>query len=137
MIAFISRRESFSSSHRVALPNLSDKENMKLFGACSNKNGHGHNYILEITIKGKVNPKTGYVIDLKEVKEIMHQNFLKYVDHKNLNLDVDFLKGINPTTENIAIACWNKLNPHFKKSAKLFSIKIFETDKNFVEYRGE
>ncbi|OGV90130.1 MAG: 6-pyruvoyl tetrahydrobiopterin synthase, partial [Melioribacter sp. RIFOXYB12_FULL_38_5] len=101
-MVYVTRREIFSASHRLFNPNLSEEENNSLFGKCNNPNGHGHNYTLEVTICGEVNPKTGYLIDLKLLKQIIIDNVINKVDHKNLNLDVDFLAGKIPTAENIA-----------------------------------
>lgn len=133
---YLTRRETFSASHRLHNPDLSDEENLKIYGKCSNPNGHGHNYILEIVVAGEIDPKTGYVIDLKKLKTIILENVVNKVDHKNLNMDVDFMKGIIPTTENLAIAVWkelkNKISP-----ASLYAVKIKETENNFIEYRGE
>ena len=104
---YVTRREVFSASHRLFNGNLSEEENQKLFGKCNNPNGHGHNYVLEITVEGEIEPKTGYVIDLKLLKQIIKENVISKVDHKNLNLDVDFLKGKIPTVENIAVGIWD------------------------------
>lgn len=133
---YLYRRAHFSASHRLFDPTLNNEENLKLFGGCSNPNGHGHNYYIEVCIAGTPDPKTGFVIDLRKVKEILHKHFLDKVDHKNLNVDVDFMRGVNPTTENIAIAAWEQIAPHMPEG-KLHSIRIYETEKNFVEYRGE
>lgn len=133
---FVTRREVFSSSHRLYNPNFSDSENERVFGKCSNPNGHGHNYTLEVMIAGEVDPKTGYVIDLKLLKEIIIENVIQKVDHKNLNLDVDFLKGKIPTSENICIEIWNQLIDKIP-SGKLYSIKLYETENNYVEYKGK
>lgn len=133
---YVYRRAHFSASHRLFDPQLSNEKNFEIFGGCSNPNGHGHNYYIEVCIAGEPDPKTGYVIDLKKVKSILRRQFLDKVDHKNLNVDVDFMKGINPTTENIAIAAWRQIAPHINEG-KLHSVRIYETEKNFVEYRGE
>ncbi len=133
---FVTRREVFSASHRLFNPNLSPEENNSLFGKCNNLNGHGHNYTLEVVVAGEINPKTGYVIDLKLLKTIIHTNVIELVDHKNLNLDVEFLKGKIPTAENIAVGIWNELVNKIP-SGKLYSIKLFETENNYVEYKGE
>jgi len=133
---YIFRRAHFSASHRLFDVRLSDEQNYELFGGCSNPNGHGHNYYIEVCIAGVPDPKTGFVVNLKKVKQILHERFLDKVDHKNLNVDVDFLQGINPTTENIAIAAWKQIAPHFTEG-KLFSVRIYETENNFVEYKGE
>ncbi len=132
---YVTRREVFSASHRLFNPNFSDEENDRLFGKCNNLNGHGHNYILEVIVAGEVDSQTGYVIDLKVLKEIIKKNVISKVDHKNLNLDVDFLKGKIPTAENIAIGIWNQLVDKLP-SGKLYSIKLYETENNYVEFKG-
>ncbi len=132
----VTRRETFSSSHRIFNPNFSDAENERVFGKCSNLNGHGHNYTLEVMVAGEIDPINGYVIDLKLLKTIIHENVIKMVDHKNLNLDVDFLKDKMPTAENIAVGIWNLLENKIP-SGKLYSVKLFETENNYVEYKGK
>ncbi len=134
-VVFVYRRAHFSASHRLFIPTLTNEQNAELFGGCSNPNGHGHNYHIEVCIAGMPDPKTGFVIDLKKVKRVLEEHFLNKVDHKNLNMDVDFLAGINPTTENIAIAAWNQIEPHITEG-RLTSVRIFETENNFVEYKG-
>ncbi len=133
---YVTRREVFSASHRLYNPNLSDEENNLLFGKCNNPNGHGHNYTLEVTICGEINPATGYLIDLKLLKEIIIENVITKVDHKNLNLDVDFLAGQIPTAENIAVGIWNQLETKIPVG-KLYSVKLKETENNFIEYKGK
>lgn len=133
---FVTRREVFSASHRLYNTNLTDEENTSLFGKCNNLNGHGHNYELEVTICGEVDLKTGYLIDLKILKQIINDNVINKVDHKNLNLDVDFLSGKIPTTENIAIAIWEELESRIP-IGKLYSVKLRETENNFIEYKGK
>lgn len=132
---YLTRREVFSSSHRIFNEKLTDEENFKIFGNCSNPNWHGHNYVLEVIVKGNVNPETGFVIDLKLLKQIIRENIIDKVDHKNLNLDVDFMRGINPTAENICIAIWNQLENKIP-AGELYSVKLYETENNYVEYRG-
>jgi 6-pyruvoyltetrahydropterin/6-carboxytetrahydropterin synthase len=132
---YVTRREVFSASHRLHNPNLSDAENEEIFGKCNNKNGHGHNYTLEVMVEGEVDPKTGYVVDLKELKSVIIDNVIKKVDHKHLNDDTDFLKGINPTTENLAIGIWNQLVDAIP-AGKLYSVKLYETENNYIEYKG-
>ena len=132
---YITKITNFSASHRLFNPNLSDEENEKLFDKCNNKNGHGHNYKLEITICGEVNPVSGYVIDLKLLKNIIEEEIIEKVDHTNLNLDVDFLKGTIPSVENLAITFWNILENKLP-SGKLYKIKLFETENSYVEYYG-
>ncbi len=133
---YVTRREIFSAAHRLYNPKLSEMENERIFGRCGNPNWHGHNYILEVVVAGEINPETGYVIDLKLLKEIIIENVIKKVDHKNLNTETDFMRGINPTAENIAAAIWKQL-VHKLPSGKLYSIKIYETENNYFEYRGE
>jgi 6-pyruvoyltetrahydropterin/6-carboxytetrahydropterin synthase len=133
---YVYRRVHFCASHRLFDPVLSDEQNAEIFGACSNPNGHGHNYYIEVCVAGIPDAKTGFVIDLKKVKKILKENFLNKVDHKNLNVDVDFMMGINPTTENIAVAAWKQIAPHISEG-KLYSVRLYETENNFVEYRGD
>lgn len=133
---YVTRRESFSASHRLHNPKLSDEENKRIFGKCNNANGHGHNYILEVIVAGEINPQTGYLVDLKVLKEIIIANVIKKVDHKNLNLDVDFLKDKIPSAENIAVGIWEQLYDKLP-AGKLYSVKLYETENNYVEYKGE
>ena len=135
-IVYITRRETFAAAHRLFKPELSDEENLKLFGKCSNPNWHGHNYTLEVVVAGEVDPGTGFVMDLKELKEVVRKNVISKVDHKNLNLDTDFMKDKIPTSENIVIAIWNELKDKITKG-KLYSVKLYETENNYFEYKGE
>lgn len=133
---FVTRREVFSAAHRLYNPKFSDEENARIFGKCSNPNWHGHNYTLEVVVSGEINPETGYVIDIKMLKEIILKNIINKVDHKNLNLDTDFMNGIIPTAENIAAAVWRELVNKIP-GGKLYSVKLYETENNYFEYRGE
>ncbi|KAB2926269.1 MAG: 6-carboxytetrahydropterin synthase [Bacteroidetes bacterium] len=133
---YVTRRAHFSASHRLFDPSFSDERNAEIFGGCSNPNGHGHNYTIEVTVAGPPDPATGFVVDLKRVKQVLQERFLAFVDHRNLNVDVPFLRGVNPTTENIAVAAWRQLAPHIP-AGTLHSVRIFETENNFVEYKGE
>ncbi len=133
---YLTRRETFAAAHRLFKPELSDKENFELFGKCSNPNWHGHNYILEVVVAGNVIADTGFVIDVKDLKEIIHKYIISKVDHKNLNLDTDFIKGIMPTSENIVIAIWKELVDKLP-DGKLYSVKLYETENNYFEYKGE
>ncbi len=135
-VVYITRRETFAAAHRLFKPELSDEENLKIFGKCSNPNWHGHNYTLEVIVAGEVDADTGFVMDLKNLKEIVRKNVITKVDHKNLNLDTDFMKGKSPTSENIVIAIWNELENKITKG-KLFSVKLYETENNYFEYKGE
>jgi 6-pyruvoyltetrahydropterin/6-carboxytetrahydropterin synthase len=131
----IIRRETFSASHRLFNPAFTDEENERTFGKCNNPNGHGHNYVLEVEVSGEVDPATGYVVDLKELKRIIRSEVVARVDHKHLNLDVDFLRGVIPTAENIAIGIWNCLAPKVP-GGRLACVRLRETENNVVEYRG-
>lgn len=134
---FITRKFHFSASHRVYDPKLSDEENYRIYGKCSNPNGHGHNYVMNITVSGDINPETGFVMDLTELKDLVEKEIISKVDHKNLNIDVDFLKGILPSTENVAVKFWEQIENKINSSnRKLYSIRIGETVNNSVEYRG-
>src|SRR5687768_6953020 len=105
----VTRRERFSAGHRLYNPALSDEQNAEVFGKCSNPSGHGHNYVLEVTLEGEVDPETGYLYDLKELSALMHKRIIDDVDHRNLNEDVEWLRGRNPTTETLASAFWDRL----------------------------
>ncbi len=133
---YLTRRETFAAAHRLFKPELTDEENFKMFGKCSNPNWHGHNYTLEVTVLGEVNPDTGFVIDIKKLKEIMHENVISKVDHKNLNIDTEFMKAIIPTSENITIAIWNQLKDKIS-GGELYAVKLYETENNYFEYKGE
>ena len=137
-IAYLTRRERFSSAHRLFNPEVPDDKNYELYGNCSHPNWHGHNYELYVTVKGEVDPKIGYVVNLKSLSSIIKELVIAKVDHKNLNIDVDFLQGVIPSTENIAISIWNILSePISKLGAQIHSVKIQKTENNFVEYFGE
>ncbi|MDZ4713254.1 MAG: 6-carboxytetrahydropterin synthase [bacterium] len=132
---YITRREHFSSSHRLENPAVSPEKNIEIFGKCNNY--HGHNYYMEVTLAGTPDAESGYVMDLKLLKKIIHEEILSKVDHSFLN-DLDIFKGIIPTTENMIVKFWEVLAPKVKRSnVSLHSIKLYETEKNFVEYRGE
>ncbi len=135
-MVYATRRETFSAAHRLYNPKFTDEENARIFGKCSNPNWHGHNYTLEVVVAGEIDPETGYVLDLKELKGIIIEYVIKHVDHKNLNTETEFMKGLIPTAENITIAIWNQLVNKIPKG-KLFSVKIFETENNYFEYKGE
>lgn len=135
---FVTRRERFNAAHRLYHPNKSDQENLDIFGMCSNPKWHGHNYVLFITVKGNINPETGFVVNIKDLSKLVKEIIIKKLDHRNINLEVDFMAGINPTTENLAKGIWEQLeNPIKDLGAALHRIKLFETENNFVEYYGE
>jgi 6-pyruvoyltetrahydropterin/6-carboxytetrahydropterin synthase len=131
----VTRRLHFSAAHRVHNPALSDDENRRLYGKCNNPNWHGHNYILDVSVRGAVDATTGYVIDLSRVRDVTQQAVIEKVDHRNLNLEVDFLKGVIPTTENLVVAIWRTLEPALKP-AQLTKLVLWETVNNYVEYDG-
>lgn len=135
---YITRREHFNAAHKLHNENWTDEQNSEVFGKCANPNWHGHNYNLYVTVKGKVNPDMGYSVNLKELSLIIRTHITDKLDHKNLNLDVDFMKGLMPSTENVAIAIWKELLPHVNKlDCKLHCVKLYETENNYVEYFGE
>jgi 6-pyruvoyltetrahydropterin/6-carboxytetrahydropterin synthase len=134
---YLTRRERFSSAHRMFRPEWSDEENARIFGKCSNPNWHGHNYVLYVTVKGDLQKETGFVINMNILKKIILEKIIDRVDHKNLNLDVDFMKGRLATTEILAVAIWDELKPAIEKEgAKLHCVKIEETENNSIEYYG-
>ncbi len=132
---YVVRRVHFSAAHRLWNPAFSDSENWAIFGQCNNPKGHGHNYTLEVTVRGRVDPETGFVVDLTKLKEIMTERIVSRVDHKHLNEDVDFLHGINPTAENLAIRFWDELKDHLP-GGELHRVRVYESDQNFAEYLG-
>ena len=129
----VTRREQFSAAHRLFDPALSDAENQARFGPCSNPNGHGHNYRVEVTVEGAIDDKTGMVLDLKRLSEVVRVSVLDKVDHRNLNLEVDFMQGIQPTTENLARRIFEQLNGRLP-AGRLYRVRVEETDKNSAEY---
>ena len=132
----ITRRAFFSASHRLHNPELSDEENREAYGECNNPHGHGHNYCLEVTLRGEPDPRTMMVMDLNRLHEVIRDEILLKVDHRHLNIDVDFLRGIIPTAENLAVAFWNRLETKLPEGL-LHEVRVYESDENFVSYRGE
>ncbi len=134
---YVTRRERFSAAHRMFRKEWSDEENLKVFGKCSNPNWHGHNYVLYVTVKGEPLEKLGFFININTLKQIIKETIIDKIDHKNLNLEVDFMHGEVATTENLARAIWNELKPEIEKEgALLHRIKITETENNSIEYYG-
>jgi 6-pyruvoyltetrahydropterin/6-carboxytetrahydropterin synthase len=127
---------TFNAAHRLHNPARSDEWNRETYGKCNNPNGHGHNYVLEVTVEGNPDPDTGYVIDLGVLKGIVSSRVIEVVDHKNLNLDVEFMAGVLPSTENFAVAIWNQIEPHIR-GGQLVSVRLRETENNSVEYFGD
>ena len=134
-IVTVTRRLRFNAAHRVHNPELSDEENRRLFGKCNNPNWHGHNYVLEVSLTGPIDERTGYVVDLGQLKKIVEHELIEQVDHRNMNVDVPFMRGINPTAENIVVACWRVIEPHVAP-ARLTRLVLHETENNWVEYDG-
>jgi 6-pyruvoyltetrahydropterin/6-carboxytetrahydropterin synthase len=133
---YLTRRADFSSSHYYYDPSLSQEENRRIFGKCANLNGHGHNYTLEVTVKGDVNAQTGFVIDLKELKAIMEREVVDAMDHRHLNKEVPEFAKLQPTTENLAIVIWKRLEPKLKGS-RLHRVRVYEAEDLFADYYGE
>ncbi|MCD0487129.1 6-carboxytetrahydropterin synthase [Pedobacter sp. MC2016-14] len=134
---YITRRESFNAAHKLSRADWSEDKNAEVFGKCANPNWHGHNYQLYVTVKGEINPETGFLVDLKWLKVLINTHVVDKLDHRNLNLDVDFMEGKLASTENLAIAIWEILQPLIEESgAYLHSIKIHETENNIIEYFG-
>ncbi|MBX5439063.1 MAG: 6-carboxytetrahydropterin synthase [Thermoflavifilum sp.] len=133
---YITRRVHFNAAHKLYNPAWSKAKNEEVFGKCANENWHGHNYVLFVTIKGEVDPETGYVTDAKRLHEIIQRKIVDQVDHKNLNLDVPFMKGKICSTENFAKAIWEQLAPEIKQG-QLHCIKLYETENIYVEYFGD
>jgi 6-pyruvoyltetrahydropterin/6-carboxytetrahydropterin synthase len=131
----VTRRLHFNAAHRVHNPNLSDAENVALFGKCNNPNWHGHNYVLDVSVRGEIDPTTGYVIDLAKLKAIVTRDVIDQVDHRNLNVEVGFMRGRIPTTENIVVAMWEVLQPAIAP-ATLVKLTLWETLNNSAEYTG-
>jgi 6-pyruvoyltetrahydropterin/6-carboxytetrahydropterin synthase len=134
----ITRKEQFNAAHRLFRPELTDEQNLEIFGKCSNPHWHGHNYSLFVTVGGSVDAETGFVMNLKTLSRIINESVIEKVDHRNINLEVDFMKGRLASTENLAIAIWEQLEgPVLANGAKLVKIALHETDNNYVEYYGD
>ena len=135
-IVMLTRVESFSSSHRLHSNQLSDEENLQIYGKCNNPNGHGHNYKVEGTVRGPLDPKTGMVMNIADLKVVMNKAFMETLDHKNLDKDVPYFKDCVSTAENIAVYIWNRMQEGLPQGL-LYEVKLHETEKNIVVYRGE
>ena len=134
---YITRRERFNAAHRLFRPEYSDEKNLEVFGKCSNPNWHGHNYELFVTVKGEVDPETGFLVNLKRLSEVIREQVISRLDHKNINLEVDFMQGKLASTENLAVGIWQVLEPYVKSlDVQLHSVKVTESENNFVEYLG-
>jgi 6-pyruvoyltetrahydropterin/6-carboxytetrahydropterin synthase len=133
----VTRRVHFSAAHRLHREEWSEEKNARVFGACSNPNWHGHNYELDVSVSGPVDPETGFVMDLKELKDRVEQSVVADMDHGNLNLDVPWMKGVIPSTENLVVAIWNRLKDQMPAGVKLERLVLHETPRHSVEYAGE
>ncbi|UMY65628.1 MULTISPECIES: 6-carboxytetrahydropterin synthase [unclassified Flavobacterium] len=131
----VSRRAHFNAAHRLYRPDWSDERNNAVFGKCNNPNFHGHNYELIVSVTGEIDPETGFVIDVKELADLIKAYVENAFDHKNLNLDVADFQSLNPTAENIAVVIWNRLRPHIAADKEM-EVTLYETPRNFVSYRG-
>jgi 6-pyruvoyltetrahydropterin/6-carboxytetrahydropterin synthase len=132
---YVTRQVHFNAGHRLYNPARSSAWNERTFGPCSNPNGHGHNYVLEATVRGRPASETGYVIDLGDLKRVLEKAVVGPCDHHNLNKDVDFLKGVIPSAENLVVAFWSRIAPRIRAGV-LHSLRLYETPRNFAEYRG-
>ncbi len=137
-LVHITRRERFSAAHKLSRPDWSPEKNLEVFGKCANPNWHGHNYELWVTVKGEPSPETGFVVDLSKLSDIIRERVIHYVDHKNIDLDVPFMKGRYSSTENLAMAIWQQLESAVRGiGGTLHCVKLKETENNHVEYFGK
>lgn len=132
----VTRRLHFSAAHRLAREDWTEERNRAVFGLCASPNWHGHNYELDVTVEGEIDPETGYVFDLKALKELVETRVVHDVDHRNLNLDVPWMGGVNPTTENLVVKIWERLADALPERVRLVRLVLWETPRNFVEYTG-
>ncbi len=135
-MVYLTRRAEFSASHYYHVSGLSPEENQRLFGKCANQNGHGHNYTVEITVKGEADPQSGFVLDVRELKAVMECEVLDALDHRFLNKEVPEFAAQNPTTENLAVVVWQRVAPSFR-TAQLHRVRVYETPDLFADYYGE
>lgn len=133
---FLTRHEHFNAAHKLYNPSWTEEKNEEVFGKCANANWHGHNYDLIVTVKGEIDPDTGFLIDVKKLSKILQDHVCEKLDHRNLNLDVDFMLGKLASTENLAIAIWHQITPHLPNNVLLHSVKLYETPRIGVEYFG-
>lgn len=132
----VTRRLHFNAAHRLFNPSWSEAQNAEVFGACANPHWHGHNYELDVTVAGEIDADTGYVMDLGVLKALVQREILDVLDHRNLNVEVPWLEGTNPTTENLVVAIWDRLVPHLPEGVRLHRLVLWETPRNYVEYEG-
>jgi 6-pyruvoyltetrahydropterin/6-carboxytetrahydropterin synthase len=132
----VTRRVHFCAAHRLGREEWSEERNRAVFGDCANPNWHGHNYELDVTVAGPIDPETGFVYDLKSLRELVEGSVLADLDHRNLNVDVPWLQGVNPTTENLVVAIWSRLSGSLSAPVRLVRLVLWETPRNYVEYTG-
>lgn len=140
MTVYVSRKEHFNAAHKLYNPDWTKEKNQEVFGPCANENWHGHNFDLIVTIKGEPDPETGFVVDLKKLSTLIRDHVTKRLDHKNINLDVDFMQGKLASCENLVVEIWKILQPlvlTISKYGRLYSLRLYETPRNYVEYFGE
>ena len=135
-MVYLTRLEHFNAAHRLFNPDWNYEKNEEVFGKCANENWHGHNYDLLVTVKGQPDPDTGFVFDVKKLSDIIKDHVIEKIDHRNLNVDVDFMQGKLCSTENLAIGIWNQLIPHLPAAVQLHCIRLYETPRIYVEYFG-
>ena len=133
----VTRRVHFSAAHRLGRDDWSRAENERVFGDCAHPNWHGHNYEMDVTVEGEIDPETGFVLDLKELRDLVEERVIGDVDHRNLNLDVPWLEGVIPTTENLVVGIWRRLEDALESRADLVRLVLWETPRNYVEYTGD
>jgi len=133
----VTRRLHFSAAHRLAREDWDNERNERIFGLCSSPNWHGHNYELDVTVEGRVDPETGFVLDLKVLRDLVESRVVDDLDHRNLNLDVPWMAGLNPTTENLIVAIWEQLKDALPAGIRLVRLVLWETPRNYVEYTGD
>jgi 6-pyruvoyltetrahydropterin/6-carboxytetrahydropterin synthase len=136
-MVYLTRTEHFNAAHKLYNPEWSYEKNESVFGVCANENWHGHNYELLVTVKGNPDPETGFIFDVKKLSEIIKEHVVEKIDHRNLNMDVEFMKGKMCSTENLAVGIWKELVPNLPSQVQLHSIKLYETPRIYVEYFGE
>ena len=136
-MVYLTRLEHFNAAHKLYNPSWSREKNEEVFGKCANENWHGHNYDLYVTVKGRPDPDTGFLFDVKQLSTIIRQRVIEKLDHKNLNLDVEFMSGKMCSTENLTLAIWDQLKPHIPPAVQLHCIKLYETPRIYIEYFGE
>jgi 6-pyruvoyltetrahydropterin/6-carboxytetrahydropterin synthase len=136
-MVYLTRLEHFNAAHKLYNPSWNREKNEEVFGKCANENWHGHNYDLYVTVKGKPDPDTGFLFDVKQLSTIIRERIIEKLDHKNLNLDVEFMSGKMCSTENLALAIWDQLKPHIPPAVQLHCIKLYETPRIYIEYFGE